>query len=193
MSIEKLTDDARILHDDARVVADAAHEVSADVLAVARRVNLATTYSGAERWRPTLVAALEVLNEALTDLMAIEDELDLVTEDLRRVAALDSPFAADARIRLAATADLVEIAGNRCVEYGNLAELAAQRVADFHEFEALTVATGQAIVDGDTVAFDRDITRLAELAAALSTLDTEATLDSLNYQRATLDTEETDR
>lgn len=190
MSIEKLIDETRVLYGDARAAADAAHEVSADVLAVARRVNLATTYAAAERWRPTLAAALEVLNEALTDLMAIEDELDLITADLNRVAGLDNPFAADARIRVAATADLIEIAGDRCVEHGNLAELAAQRVKDFHEFEKLTAATGMAIAHGDVAAFDRDIGRLTELAAELSTLDTEATLDLLNYQRATLDPEE---
>lgn len=192
MSIEDLTVETRTLHDDARSASDAAHEVSNDVLAVARRINLSTTYDDASRWHPTLVASLEVLSEVLEDLMAIDSALDLVEADLGRVAGLEDPEAAEARIRISATRDLVEIAGDRCVEFGNLAELAAQRAVDFHEFEDLADVAGLALLEKDEAAVDRALVRLAELAAEISTLDTEATLDSLTYRRETLDTNDTE-
>lgn len=189
MSIEVLTHEIRELHADARSAVDAAHEVAAVLLAVARRVNLATTYTAASRWESTLIAALEVLNATMEDLMSIESAVELVTQELDRLATLDNPAAAEARIRIGVTVDLVEIAGTQCIEYGNIAELAAQRVADFHEFETLTARTAQALHEGDAETFDRDIARVADLAAVLSTLDTEATLDALAYRRAGLDTD----
>lgn len=186
MTIEKLTAEARALLTDARALAEATSLTVHDVAKVSTSIYLSATHAEAARWSTALVAMMDALSGALDDLAALQAHGDMLMADLALAADKGDPAAAEARILVGAADNETEAAGAKCLEYGHIAELAADRVAHFHEFRSLQLEILWDLSIADSDAADAKMERLERLAFDLATIATDAELDNVRRRRAML-------
>lgn len=187
MTIDKLTAEARALLADARALAEATGLTVHDVAKVSTSIYLAATHDEASRWSAALASMMEALGRALDDLTALQAHGDMLMADLALAADKGNPEAAEARILVGAADNEAEAAGAKCLEYGHIAELAADRIAHFHEFRTLQLEVLWDLSTANPVAADAKLKRLEALAFDLATIATDAELDHVRRRRAMLD------
>lgn len=186
MTIEKLTAEARTLLADARASSEVASLTVHDVAKVSTSIYLAATHSEAVRWASALASMMEVLSGVLDDLAALQAHGDMIMADLALAADKGDPVASEARILVGAAENETEAAGAKCLEYGHIAELAADRIAYFDEFRTLQLEILWDLSIVDVAAADAKIGRLEALAFDLATITTDAEFDHVQRKRAML-------
>lgn len=187
MTIETLTAGARALLAEARGFAGEAESVAHDTSKVAMHIYMAATHAEASRWSPTLDAMLTATEDTVDRAVDIQTRAEELLAGLASVAAASDPDAAEARILLGTAENVAEVAADRCVEQGDIAEMAKTRVEQFAEFHRLALDVRWQLSSADIEAADAGIARLTSLAFDLATISTEEELDGVLRRRSMLD------
>lgn len=138
-------------------------QIVPDLIALDRRVTVATDRRRAARYAPEVLLACDALDELLVHLNSIDERAWTLMEVLGTPAEGDPDEVVRARGHVNSVLGLVITRGERGREYAYVGRLAAERISDFAEAELRYEQIVRDLGRRDLEAVDRRMVRLAEL------------------------------